>query len=84
MIIVSKKPMQEGVGRSTSYTYRSLDKAIDKFKNVCEEVKYEYKHVVADGYPRYTAGGVGFEYRIELNVISSSLETNNKTNSDEH
>ena len=63
--------MQEGTGRSTSYTYRSLDKAIDKFKKVCEEVKYEYKHVVADGYPRYTAGGVGFDYRIELNVISS-------------
>jgi len=75
--------MQEGTGRSTSYTYRSLDKAIDKFKNVCDEVKYEYKHVVVDGYPRYTAGGVGFDYRIELNVISSSLESNNKPNIDE-
>jgi hypothetical protein len=71
MIIVSKKPMQAGSGRSTTYTYRSLDKAIDKFKSVCDEVKYEYKQEVVDGYPRYTAGGIGHDYRIELNVISS-------------
>ena len=74
MIIVSKKPMREGLDSSVSFTYQDIDNAIKKFKSMCEKLNYEYKQSVIDSHPHYEAGGVGYDYRVELNVISSLLD----------
>ena len=73
MIIVSKKPMREGLAKSSTYTYQSIDKAVDKFKYLCGTLSYEYKQSIEEGNPHYEAGGVGFDFRVELNVIPSQL-----------
>jgi hypothetical protein len=75
--------MQEHIGKSTTYTYQSIDKAVTKFKHLCETLDYEYKQSIVEGYPHYEAGGVGFDFRVELNIISS-LSSKRKINTDEH
>ncbi len=71
MIIVSKKPMGGIIDNSVSYTYKTLDEAVEKFKEICSSLHYDYKIEIVDSHPHYVAGGVGLNYRVELNVISS-------------
>jgi hypothetical protein len=69
MIKVSKKPMQEHIKGGDSFIFLSLDKAIFKFKTICNSLDYEYTEDTVDGCPHYEAGGIGHDYRVELEVL---------------
>jgi len=69
MIIVSKKPMQEHITGGDSFVFLSLEKAVFKFKTLCHSLDYRYTMDMVDGQPHYEAGGVGHDYRVELNVL---------------
>ena len=69
MIKVSKKPMQEHITGADAYIFLSLERAVLKFETICNNLGYEYTEDIVDGCPHYEAGGIGHDYRVELEVL---------------
>lgn len=61
--------MQEHITGADSYVFLSLERAVLKFKTLCHSLDYEYTKDMVDGHPHYEAGGIGHDYRLELNVL---------------
>jgi hypothetical protein len=68
---IQVRPMQSHIGGSTDHVYFTKDKAINKFFELCDEHGLEPLRYSHNNIDTYSAGGVGHDYRITLEVVGN-------------
>ncbi len=69
-ITIKKRPMQEHIGGSQDIIFYTRNKALSRFFEMTDDLGYEVEVTYQNNLVTYEAGGIGHDYRVQLELTN--------------
>jgi hypothetical protein len=70
VITIKKRPMQKHIGGSQDIVFHTRNKALSRFFEMTDDLGYEVEVTYQNNLVTYEAGGIGHDYRVQLELTN--------------